>query len=191
MKNHKSWRRYIKMLCLVFPQGKQRNGNKLLCYFLLKKYIYFKSNNQLLPNHWVWVVKNWSQGRNGQSDILAVLVVIFADVAEVRCKGLNSQGTWDLPTFPLNDHTCHKHTYHKLRARPTAEKHEPPERTHFLHTPPPPGQRQGTQERGKEALLYTREAAQTQLIMQYYITNLDMVLLYASRWQKHLGGIDD
>lgn len=124
MKNHKSWRRYIKMLCLVFPQGKQRNGNKLLCYFLLKKYIYFKSNNQLLPNHWVWVVKSWSQGRNGQSDILAVLVVIFADVAEVRCKGLNSQGTWDLPTFPLNDHTCHKHTYHKLRARPTAEKHE-------------------------------------------------------------------
>lgn len=85
----------------------------------------------------------------------------------MRCKGLNSQGTWDLSTFPLNDHTCHKHTYHKLRVKPTAEKQEPPERTHFLNTPPP-GQRQGRQERGKEALLYTREAAQIQQIMQYY-----------------------
>ena len=49
--------------------------------------------------------------------ILAVLVVIFADVAEVRRKGLNSQGTSDLPTFPLNDDTCHKQTQHKMRVR--------------------------------------------------------------------------
>jgi len=42
--------------------------------------------------------------------ILAVLVVIFADVAEVCRKGLHSQGTRDLSTFPLNDNTCHEDT---------------------------------------------------------------------------------
>lgn len=49
--------------------------------------------------------------------ILAVLVVIFTDVAEVRSKGLNSQGTSDLPTFPLNDDTCHKETQYNMRVK--------------------------------------------------------------------------
>lgn len=49
--------------------------------------------------------------------ILAVLVVVFADVAEVRCKRLDSQRTWDLPTFPFNDQTCDTHTHHELRVR--------------------------------------------------------------------------
>lgn len=58
------------------------------------------------------MVENCSQGPNGaQMYILAILVVVFADVAQVRCEGLDSQGTRDLPALPLNDHTCHKHTY--------------------------------------------------------------------------------
>lgn len=42
--------------------------------------------------------------------VLAVLVVVLADVAEVRCKRLDRQGTRDLATFPLDDHACHKRT---------------------------------------------------------------------------------
>lgn len=42
--------------------------------------------------------------------ILAILVVVFADVAEVCRKGLNSQRTRDLPTFPLNDQPWRKHS---------------------------------------------------------------------------------
>lgn len=100
--------------------------------------------------------------------ILAVLVVVFADVAEVRRKGLDSQGTWDLPTFPLNDHTCHKtHTPQTESERQTVERRDPTEGTCVLQTLWSPGQQQGRQVRGKEALLYTREAAQVRLVTIY------------------------
>lgn len=38
--------------------------------------------------------------------LLAVLVVILADVAEVGREGLHGQGAGDLPTPPLDDHSC-------------------------------------------------------------------------------------
>lgn len=61
------------------------------------------------------MVENCSHGQNGtQMYILAILVVVFADVAQVRCEGLDGQGTRDLPALPLNDHTCQKHTYHEV-----------------------------------------------------------------------------
>lgn len=41
---------------------------------------------------------------------LAVLVVVFADVAEVSGEGLHRQRTRDLPALPLDDHACHTQT---------------------------------------------------------------------------------
>lgn len=92
-------------------------------------------------------------------DILAVLVVVFADVAEVRREGLDSQGTWDLPAFPLNDDTCHRHTYQhneRQRRRPSRDYIFPD----YVVTRPTT--RQG---RGKGALLDTREAARLRLVI--------------------------
>lgn len=87
--------------------------------------------------------------------ILAVLVVVFADVAEVRCEGLHSQRTRDLPAFPLNDHTCH--THHKHRASHEAENrnrilqagHIFSKQINWPRTP-------GTRERKRSSLVYMR-----------------------------------
>lgn len=49
--------------------------------------------------------------------VLAVLVVVLADVAEVRCERLDCQGTRDLAAFPLDDHACHKRTQPIVRVR--------------------------------------------------------------------------
>lgn len=38
--------------------------------------------------------------------LLAVLVVVLADVAEVGGEGLHGQGAGDLPAPPLDDHSC-------------------------------------------------------------------------------------
>ena len=43
---------------------------------------------------------------------LAVLVVIFADVAKVSSKCLHGQRAGDLPTLPLEDHPCREERRH-------------------------------------------------------------------------------
>lgn len=85
-------------------------------------------------------------------DILAVLVVIFADVAEVCSEGLDSQRTWDLPTFPLNDQTCHTHT-HTHSERGSVETKVSFEGAHFLWSLWSPGQQQDKGERSLLAII--------------------------------------
>lgn len=80
------------------------------------------------------------------SYILAVLVVVFADVAEVRRKGLDGQGTRDLPAFPLNDHTCREetNTCHKLRdSRERRSPFSPPTRLHLANNGGDKGEEKG------------------------------------------------
>lgn len=99
--------------------------------------------------------------------ILAVLVVVFANVAEVRRKGLNSQGTWDLPAFPLNDHTCHKHIYHTLKVRDIQQRNEIPLKRLLLSRLCGHLANNQTGERKRIALLYTREVVQVRLVTIY------------------------
>lgn len=50
---------------------------------------------------------------------LAVLVVVFADVAEVSGERLHRQRTRDLPALPLDDHACHTQTHGEQHAYPS------------------------------------------------------------------------
>ena len=45
-------------------------------------------------------------GGEAPAHLLAVLVVVLADVAEVGREGLHGQGAGDLPAPPLDDHSC-------------------------------------------------------------------------------------